>query len=63
MNSSPHILVTGATGKTGRRIIPRLTTRQVTVRAVSRHSLVPFDWTDPTTWDHALDPSREEPGR
>jgi nucleoside-diphosphate-sugar epimerase len=41
------ILVLGATGKTGRRLVPRLAARGVTVRAASRqsregHTL--FDW-------------------
>lgn len=48
-------LVLGATGKTGRRIVPRLRLRGVAVRAASRSSATAFDWTDPTGWDAALD--------
>ncbi|WP_224389748.1 NAD(P)H-binding protein [Pseudonocardia sp. ICBG1293] len=47
-------LVLGATGKTGRRIVPRLRLRGVPVRAASRTGGVPFDWYDPTGWDAAL---------
>jgi uncharacterized protein YbjT (DUF2867 family) len=48
------VLVLGATGKTGRRLVPRLRLRQVAVRAASRSSSTPFDWDDPTGWDAAL---------
>ena len=48
------ILVLGATGKTGRRIIPRLRMRGVAVRAASRSSATAFDWAAPETWDAAL---------
>lgn len=47
-------LVLGATGKTGRRIVPRLRLRGVPVRPASRSSPTPFDWTDPAGWDAAL---------
>lgn len=47
-------LVLGATGKTGRRIVPRLRLRGVPVRAASRAAAVPFDWYDPTGWEAAL---------
>jgi uncharacterized protein YbjT (DUF2867 family) len=49
------ILVTGATGKTGRRIVARLTSAGVPVRAGSRSAAPPFDWYDPATWDPALE--------
>ncbi|MEA2057415.1 MAG: NAD(P)H-binding protein [Actinomycetota bacterium] len=49
------ILVLGATGKTGRRVVERLTLAGVPVRAGSRASDPPFDWDDPTTWAPALD--------
>ena len=49
------ILVTGATGKTGRRIVERLTSAGLPVRAGSRRAEPPFDWYDPTTWDSALE--------
>ncbi len=49
------ILVLGATGKTGRRVVERLTSSGVPVRAGSRAADPPFDWDDPTTWSPALD--------
>lgn len=54
MQSSP-ILVLGATGKTGRRIVQRLTDRGHAVREGSRQSDPPFDWNDRSTWDAALE--------
>jgi uncharacterized protein YbjT (DUF2867 family) len=47
-------LVLGATGKTGRRIVPRLRLRGTPVRAASRSSRTRFDWSDPGSWDAAL---------
>lgn len=54
MSSTP-ILVTGATGKTGRRVAALLTSRGVPIRAVSRTSTIPFDWNDAATWPAAVD--------
>jgi uncharacterized protein YbjT (DUF2867 family) len=48
------VLVTGATGKTGRRITERLRAAGVPVRAGSRGAHPPFDWQDRDTWDGAL---------
>ncbi|GAA0584667.1 NAD(P)H-binding protein [Kribbella sandramycini] len=48
------ILVLGATGKTGRRVVERLRARGVDVRAASRSSEVRFDWTDSSTWADAV---------
>lgn len=57
------VLVTGATGKTGRRLIPRLLARGVRVRAASRTPESPvdagvepvrFDWFDERTYPDAL---------
>lgn len=48
------VLVLGATGKSGRRVAARLRLRGVTVRAASRSSATPFDWSDPAGWDAAL---------
>jgi len=48
------VLVTAATGKTGRRVAERLDRLGVRVRAGSRASDPPFDWTDRTTWAPAL---------
>ncbi|SHN75241.1 SDR family oxidoreductase [Cryptosporangium aurantiacum] len=55
------ILVTGATGKTGRRLIPLLVRRGTTVRAAVRAPAeappgveeVAFDWADPSTYEAA----------
>lgn len=49
------VLVLGATGKTGRRVVERLTLAGVPVRAGHRASEPPFDWDEPTTWATALD--------
>jgi uncharacterized protein YbjT (DUF2867 family) len=48
------ILVLGATGKTGRRVIERLQARGVPTRAGSRTAQPPFDWADRDTWAPAL---------
>jgi uncharacterized protein YbjT (DUF2867 family) len=48
------ILVLGATGKTGRRVVERLQARGLPVRAGSRGAQSPFDWTDRDTWAPAL---------
>ncbi|MFF1506585.1 NmrA family transcriptional regulator [Streptomyces sp. NPDC058326] len=48
------ILVTSASGKTGRRVAERLGARGATVRAGSRTGATPFDWEDPATWAPAL---------
>ncbi|WP_395365432.1 NmrA family transcriptional regulator [Streptomyces sp. YH02] len=48
------VLVTSATGKTGRRVAERLTARGATVRAGSRSGATPFDWEAPETWGPAL---------
>jgi uncharacterized protein YbjT (DUF2867 family) len=45
-------LVTGGTGKTGRRVVRRLVERGLPVRIGSRSG--GFDWTDPRTWSPAL---------
>lgn len=47
-------LVLGGTGKTGRRIVERLSARGVPVRVGSRSNLPPFDWQDRETWAPAL---------
>lgn len=59
--SKSTVLVTGATGKVGRRLLPLLVRKGVTVRAASRSPLavrpgvepVRFDWTDQSTYDAA----------
>ncbi len=49
------ILVLGATGKTGSRIVTRLEDRGHAVRRGSRNSKTPFDWEKPQTWPAILD--------
>ncbi|GAA2828603.1 NAD(P)H-binding protein [Kitasatospora sp. CM 4170] len=53
--SSPLVLVTGGTGKTGRRVAERLTDRGRAVRIGSRSAAIPFDWNDESTWAPALE--------
>ncbi|MFF8670024.1 NAD(P)H-binding protein [Streptomyces sp. NPDC015242] len=53
--SEQPILVTGATGKSGRRVAGRLRAAGLPVRAASRNGEHAFDWTDRGTWDAALD--------
>jgi uncharacterized protein YbjT (DUF2867 family) len=48
------VLVTGATGKTGRRVAERLRDRGVAVRAGSRTGSPAFDWDDRETWAAVL---------
>jgi uncharacterized protein YbjT (DUF2867 family) len=64
MTDTPHIrdprpiLLTGGTGKTGRRVAERLEALGVQVRIGSRRADPPFDWDDPGTWAAALDGAR-----
>lgn len=48
------ILVIGGTGKTGRRVLKRLSARGLPVCAGSRSGAPPFDWEDQATWQPAL---------
>ncbi len=52
--SQQPILVLGATGKTGRRIVERLIAKGCNVRQGSRRANPPFDWENPATWAPAL---------
>src|SRR5215204_5056483 len=47
-------LITGGTGKTGRRIVNRLRDLGHGVRVGSRSADPPFDWDDDATWGPAL---------
>ncbi|WP_066905853.1 NmrA family transcriptional regulator [Millisia brevis] len=47
------ILITGGTGRTGRRVADRVAGHNP--RITSRSGPTPFDWDDPDTWDAALD--------
>ncbi|GAA0490075.1 NAD(P)H-binding protein [Streptomyces stramineus] len=49
-----EILVLGATGKTGSRVVPRLHALGHTVRAASRSGATRFDWAERATWAPAL---------
>jgi uncharacterized protein YbjT (DUF2867 family) len=50
--TAPHrpTLVLNGTGKTGRRLVERLTRRRLPVRIGSRSTGLPFDWEHPSTW-------------
>lgn len=52
--SQSLILITGGTGKTGRRVAERLQQRGLPVRIGSRSGQPPFDWNDPSTWPAAV---------
>ena len=48
------ILVTAASSKTSRKVVERCERGGMHVRAVSRSTEIPFDWTDSKTWAPAL---------
>ncbi len=48
------ILVIGATGKTGSRVVMKLEAKGLPVRRGARRSETPFDWEDSTTWPAVL---------
>ncbi|WP_332699326.1 SDR family oxidoreductase [Devosia sp.] len=54
MSSTTPILVIGATGKVGSRIVSRLQASGTPVRAASRRSSPAFDWEDQSSWAPAL---------
>ncbi|MFJ2773690.1 NAD(P)H-binding protein [Streptomyces sp. NPDC087300] len=54
-NDTAPILVLGATGKTGRRVVAGLRAAGHPVRAASRSAETRFDWADRATWAPALD--------
>lgn len=49
------VLVTGASGKTGKRLVALLKDQGVAYRAATRGGEPAFDWTAPETWDAALE--------
>jgi len=55
LQQANNILVTCGTGKTGRRVVERLKTRNIPVRIGSRAGEPPFDWEKPETWAGVLD--------
>jgi uncharacterized protein YbjT (DUF2867 family) len=48
-------LVLGGTGKTGRRVVERMTVRGYSVRAGSRSAVPSFDWNNEAGWDACLE--------
>ena len=54
MHQPPLVLVLGGTGKVGRRIVARLTAREVPVRIGARSAAPAFDWNAPATWRGVL---------
>jgi uncharacterized protein YbjT (DUF2867 family) len=54
MTGEKPILVLGGTGKTGRRIVERLTARGIPTRVGARSGEPPFDWDDRDTWAPVL---------
>jgi len=58
MKTDQSILVIGANGKTGRRVVQRLRAAHYPVKAASRSSETPFDWNDKSTWAPALEGTR-----
>src|ERR687896_1083692 len=55
MTHTRQILVLGGTGKTGRRIVERLTARGLPVRIGARSGEPRFDWEDRSTWAPVLE--------
>jgi uncharacterized protein YbjT (DUF2867 family) len=55
--ASPNrpMVVLGGTGKTGRRVVERLTARGLPLRIGSRSGEPRFDWEDRSTWDPVLE--------
>ena len=53
--SDKPVLVIGANGKTGRRLVGRLSAANLPFRAASRSSEIPFDWNDRSTWNRAIE--------
>lgn len=49
------VLVTASSGKVGREVLAQLQSRDVDVRAASRRSAIPLDWSDPATWPAVLE--------
>ena len=54
-NSNDLVLVLGATGKTGRRILSSLRNLGVSVRPGSRSASPSFDWNNSANWDECLE--------
>lgn len=54
MQNNMMTLITGGTGKTGRRVAERLARRGLPIRIASRTGQSPFDWNRPASWTPAL---------
>jgi len=54
MTNTASILVIGATGKVGSRVLAKLNASDHSARGVSRQSTPAFDWTDESGWPAAL---------
>ncbi|MFK7774632.1 MAG: SDR family oxidoreductase, partial [Saprospiraceae bacterium] len=54
MKNQSNILVTGATGKTGRKVVDGLIQQNQKVRLGTRRTAPAFDWDDSSTWSNAL---------
>ncbi len=54
MQNNTMTLITGGTGKTGRRVAERLARRGLPIRIASRAGQSPFDWNRPESWAPAL---------
>jgi uncharacterized protein YbjT (DUF2867 family) len=54
MENASNILVIGGTGKTGRKVVDRLTKLGHNVRVGSRSASPAFDWNDQKTWSEAM---------
>lgn len=53
-NMMNTILVIGGTGKTGKRVVTKLSSNNINVRVGSRSEEPAFDWNTPATWNAAL---------
>lgn len=54
MKNQSNILVIGATGKTGRKVVEGLKQQNQKVRLGTRRNDPKFDWDNPATWPNAL---------
>jgi uncharacterized protein YbjT (DUF2867 family) len=54
MKNSNNILVIGGTGKTGRKVVDKLSKLGHRVRVGSRSATPAFDWDHPDTWSSAM---------
>lgn len=53
--TTEHFLITGGTGKTGRRLVDRLQQLGHKVRVGSRLAQPTFDWNEPNNWSEVLE--------